>query len=190
MNKYILYFVSIVIITIIIIVLPILYKSTLLEGFEYSITNDRYTHNVDMPLTTTFSCNNFCGPTARCAISGQQCMTDIDCPGCKPVTKFNDKMPNLIGENDAGILTTGLTPNYSTLTTDIGSRAKLVTASKFSKPAQYNLGVNTWRSSFNNSRALFDERYKPPLTPFYPNRYSLSGEFIDDGPIPSNGYFR
>lgn len=184
MNKYILFFV------IAIILLQPFYHCTLLEGFEYSSADSDYTHNVDMPLTTTFSCKNFCGPTARCSITGQQCMADIDCPGCQPVTKSKStKKRNLIGEDDAGILTTAMTPNYSILTTDIGSRAKLVTANKFSKPAQYSLGVNTWRSSFNKSRSLFDDRYKPDDTPLFPSRYTLSGEFIDDGPIPANGYF-
>lgn len=41
-------------------------------------------HTVNLPLTTTYSCTNFCGPTARCSITGQQCSADIDCPGCQP----------------------------------------------------------------------------------------------------------
>ena len=43
-----------------------------------------YSHSVDLPLTTTYSCKNFCGPPARCSITGQQCTSDIDCPGCQP----------------------------------------------------------------------------------------------------------
>ena len=26
-------------------------------------------HSVDLPLNTTYSCKNFCGPTSRCAIT-------------------------------------------------------------------------------------------------------------------------
>ena len=44
-----------------------------------------YSHSVDLPLTTTYSCKNFCGPPARCSITGQQCTSDIDCPGCQPM---------------------------------------------------------------------------------------------------------
>jgi hypothetical protein len=183
LNKYIFFFVIFVF-----ILLQPFCNNTFLEGFEYS-KNYEYTHNVDIPLTTTFSCRNWCGPTARCSITGQQCMADIDCYGCRPIQKKNRKNYRLIGEDDAGILTTAMTPNYSDLTTDIGSRAKLVTSNKFSRPIQYNSGVNTWRSSFDKARSLFDKRYKPNHTPFFPSRYSLSGEFIDDGPIAANGYF-
>lgn len=68
-------------------------------------------------------------------------------------------------------------PTYSTLSTDIG------------KPAMANFGVNVWKSAFHKSQNLFDKRYKPPqLTnmPNYPSRYSLTGEFMDDGPYASN----
>ena len=41
-------------------------------------------HSVDLPLINTYSCQNFCGPTARCSITGQQCAADIDCLGCNP----------------------------------------------------------------------------------------------------------
>ena len=34
-------------------------------------------HTVNLPLTTTYSCTNFCGPTARCSITGQQCSAAI-----------------------------------------------------------------------------------------------------------------
>ena len=39
--------------------------------------------NVDLPLTTNYSCKNFCGPPGRCSITGQQCLSDTDCFGCK-----------------------------------------------------------------------------------------------------------
>ena len=40
--------------------------------------NNSTSHTVDLPLTTTYSCKNMCGPQARCSITGQQCMADID----------------------------------------------------------------------------------------------------------------
>jgi hypothetical protein len=156
--------------------------------------NKDTSHTVNLPLTTTYSCKNFCSPTARCAITGQQCFTDIDCPGCQPYVPPLSKSKGCIpGDNDAGKLTMSQTPQYSTLTTDIGTRAKLITNKKFSQPAMANFGVNTWRSSYDDSDKLFNERYQPHNLQFMPNydkRYSLTGEFIDDGPLPSNAYLK
>jgi hypothetical protein len=153
------------------------------------------THTVDLPLTTTYSCQNFCAPgTARCAISGEQCMADIDCPGCNPYgPAFSQSTANVPGQNDAGKLTFNMTPNYSTLTTDIGTQAKLFTSNiqKLKKPAQADFGVNTWISSFNGGQKLFDERYKPAglqYMPTYEKRYSATGQFVDNGPLASNAY--
>jgi hypothetical protein len=151
-------------------------------------------HTVNLPLNTTYNCKNFCGPTSRCAITGQQCFTDIDCPGCQPYVPPLSSNSNCIpGDNDAGKLTVSQTPQYSTLTTDIGTRAKLITPNKFSQPAMANYGVNTWRAAYDESNKLFNERYKPNQLQYMPNydkRYSLTGEFIDDGPLPSNAYFK
>jgi len=152
-------------------------------------------HTVSLPLTTTQSCTNFCGPPARCAITGQQCFADIDCPGCQPILTNSGKKntTNVPGENDAGKLTWGVTPQFSTLTTDIGTQAKLFTSNKFSKPAMPNFGINTWSTSFDAGSKEFDKVYKPSglqFMPDYPNRYSLSGEFIEDGPLPSNAYLK
>ena len=152
------------------------------------------TKTVNLPLTTRYSCRNFCGPTARCAITGQQCTADIDCPGCQPFVPPLSRTPDIIpGDNDAGKLTVGVTPTFSTLTTDIGTQAKLYTSNKFEKPAQANFGVNTWRNKFDFSQKLFDNRYKCdsyPFKPEYPKRYSDTGMFLEDGPLASNAYFR
>lgn len=166
-----------------------------LEGFTSNVTRDLgkpdTTHSVDMPLTTTYSCNNFCGPTARCSITGQQCFADIDCPGCQPYVPplTPDQTEFISGDDDAGKLTIGVTPTYSTLTTDIGTRATVITDEN--KPVTMDHGVNTWRASFNEDMKLFNKRYKPPSReyPKYPPRLTLSGEFVDNGPIPSNAEF-
>lgn len=152
-------------------------------------------HSVDLPLTTTFSCQNFCAPaTARCAITGTQCMADIDCMGCNPYgPQYKETTANVPGDNDAGKLTGGVTPTYSTLTTDMGTQAKLFTSNKkkLQKPPQASFGVNTWISSFNGGQKLFDERYKPAglkFMPDYEKRYSATGQFLEDGPLASNAY--
>jgi hypothetical protein len=149
-------------------------------------------HTVNLPLTTTYSCKNFCGPTARCSITGQQCTADIDCPGCQPnIRHLKSNNTCIPGDNDAGKLTWGVTPKYSTLTTDIGTQAAFFTSNPLRKPAMANFGINTWSSSFNQSQKLYNNRYKPPnlqFMPSYRNQYSVTGQFIDEGPLPSNSY--
>lgn len=150
-------------------------------------------HTVNLPLTTTYSCKNMCGPPARCSLSGHQCTSDIDCPGCQPYVpplKSNNKY--VPGDNDAGKLTFSQTPRYSPLTTDIGTQARIITKNKFAKPPQPDLGINTWIEDFNKTNKLYDNTFKPPnleFMPTYDKRYSLSGEFIDNGPLASNAYF-
>jgi len=151
-------------------------------------------HNVDQPINTKFSCKNMCGPLARCSISGEQCTSDVDCFGCVPkINKTSQESgKNILGVNESGKLTMGVTPTYSTLTTDIGTSASLINKDANDKPPEYNQGVDIWKSSFDNDYKLFNNRYKPPnnLTyePNYPNRFTMSGEFIDDGPLASNAY--
>lgn len=168
------------------------------------LTNNNYivecfdtnnTVTVDLPLTTTYSCQNFCGPTSRCSISGQQCFTDIDCPGCQPNTpssrqnNITNNTTNIPGDNDAGKLTVGVTPQYSTLTSGYGTHQKVITNDMFSKPSYPSFGINTWISEFNTQQKWFNDKFKPDkleYMPNYPERYSLTGEFINDGPLPSN----
>ena len=154
--------------------------------------SEKTSHTVNLPLTTTYSCENFCGPTARCAITGQQCFTDIDCPGCQPYSpplKNTENMDEVIGDNDAGKLTFNNTPRYSVLTTDMGTKARAFSSKKFAKAPNADYGINVWRDDFDEQKKLFDKRYKPgelEYMPEYPKRYSLTGEFIEEGPIASN----
>jgi hypothetical protein len=149
-------------------------------------------HSVDLPLTTRYSCKNFCGPTARCAITGQQCFTDIDCPGCQPYSPPLPKSKDCIpGDDDAGKLTYNINPKYSPLTSGYGTKETIVSHDIYSKPEQANFGINTWRASFDEGNKLFDARYKPSglrFMPKYKNMYNLTGEFFEDGPLPSNSY--
>jgi len=152
------------------------------------------THTVDLPLTTKFSCTNMC-INARCSKTGQQCLSDIDCPGCQPfVPPLPPAKDNVPGNDDSGKMTGGMTPSYSVLTNDIGTKATLYRDGEyqFDSAPQANFGTNVWRSSFNQERNLFDKRYKPrglPNMPEYSNRYSITGEFMDEGPLSSNDYF-
>ena len=162
------------------------------EGFNTNESSDT-THTVNLPLNTTSSCSNFCGPTARCSMTGQQCTSDIECPGCQsnvsqPQTN-PQYTPNVPGNDDAGKL--DYKPGYSTLTTDIGSKAAIYNDNKSGVPVQANFGQNTWIDKFNESRKLFDQRYKPAgleNLPSYQNRPSATGQFIDEGPLAANAY--
>ena len=150
-------------------------------------------HTVNLPLTTSYSCKNMCGPTARCYKTGQQCTSDIDCPGCQPYVPPLSKVKGSIpGENDAGKLTVGVTPTFSTLTTDIGTQSRLFTSSnQFKKAPQASWGVNTWTSLFDQGKGAFNERYQctgAQFQPKYPPRYSATGQFVDEGPLASNAF--
>jgi len=73
-------------------------------------------HTVDIPLTTRTpplcSSGNFCGPSAKCAMTGAQCTSDIDCVGCMPSDITST--PVLHPYEDSGKASWGLT--YSSLT--------------------------------------------------------------------------
>ena len=59
----------------------------------------------------------------------------------------------------------------------------------YGKPSQPNFGVDVWGESFNQIQTLYNKRYKPnqlEYMPNYPPQYSLTGEFIGDGPLPAN----
>jgi hypothetical protein len=83
-----------------------------------------------------------------------------------------------------------VTPQYSPLTTDMGTRAMKISGKDFSKTPSPTFGINTWRDDFDAEQKLFNTRYKPPADlkymPSYPPRYSVTGDFIEDGPLASN----
>jgi len=45
---------------------------------------------INIPLTTTETCSNICGPSAICSITKQQCSTDNDCSGCQTSGRNTD----------------------------------------------------------------------------------------------------
>jgi len=161
----------------------------IIECYENALSPDKgdftTTHTVNLPLTTNFSCSNMC-INARCSKTKEQCLSDIDCPGCQPYAGFSKSTTHdIIGENDSGKLTVGVTPTYSTLTTDIGTKSKLYT----NRAPQANFGINTWNSSFNEGNKLFNKRYNLDdlnTKVNYPKRFNVTGNFLDNGPLASN----
>jgi hypothetical protein len=170
------------------------------EGFDMyaqstiDLGTPETSHTVNLPINTTFSCENMCGPLARCSKTGEQCTSDVDCYGCQPkVYEPAYTKKNIGGQNDAGKLTSGITPRYSVLTTDIGTQAKLYDTTENLMPMQYFKGVNEWRKSFDAGMELYNKKFNPniqvlPFLPKYPPRPSLSGEFVDDGPLAANAF--
>lgn len=167
-------------------------ENYIIECFTYGTKeNSNITHTVDLPLTTKTTCKNFCGPNSKCAITGKQCFSDIDCPGCQHDSK---SLPNkttgcVPGNDDAGKLTVGVTPSYSSLTSGYGTKERIVTDDLYSKAPQPNFGVDTWGDSSKEAQQLFDRRYKPntlQFMPEYPKMHSLTGIYNTDGPLPSN----
>lgn len=159
---------------------------------NYFVKNGYITEcfTVNMPINTTYSCKNFCGPNGKCAITGVQCLADTDCSGCQ-TDENNPKPPkrNFIpGNNSDGKLTFNMTPQYSTLTSGYGTQKTII--SKNIKPVQANFGTNNWRDSFNKIQSLFDNRYKIQQNtlylPNYPARYTITGEFVTNDPLPAN----
>lgn len=158
---------------------------------NYIRENRDTTHTVNMPINTSYSCQNFCGPTARCSITGQQCAADIDCPGCTPYVPGikNEVTPDVSPENDAGKLTTEMTPTYSPLTWTYQNFLRVDTKNTNKNPPKANFGIDTWTNKFDIGEDLYNKRYKPSGLQFMPNyakTTSTTGQFITDDPLPSN----
>ena len=201
-NQYYMLFLAVIIFILLFVIFKwINYLSLnryIVECFQQLNQTNQTTHTVDMPLTTTTSCSNFCGPKSTCAKTGQQCFSDVDCPGCQPlsknynyyITQPNQNENTIVGDNAAGKLTFGQTPQYSGLTSDMGTKALPFLDKEFSKTLTPTFGVNTWRSMFDAQQKMFNKRYKPPFKlanmPTYPPRYSVTGDFIENGPLASN----
>jgi len=163
---------------------PRVHQTILYEGFETS-------HTVDLPINTSVSCKNICGPQSRCSITCQQCTSDIDCYGCQPKQTNPPKTQTTIvrGQNDAGKLGSGV--SYSSLTTDIGTKSKTLKLN-ITSPT-YQQGINHWRSQFDSDKSNYDKSYgnntsDTSLAPTYPVRQTLTGEFQDVGPLAANDY--
>ena len=54
------------------------------------------------------------------------------------------------------------------------------------RPPMPNFGTNTWKSSFEKSAQEFDKRYNIQGELSYPLGYTMTGEFVDYGPLASN----
>lgn len=174
------------------------------EGFNpntlltYDSDSPKNSHNVDV-VNALNSCSNFCGPQSQCALTREQCTSDVDCQGCQPKI---DKPPEYLTSvdvkplNDAGKLTWTQTPQYSSLTTDIGSEAAYAKpGSKKEEIVRPYEGYDKWTKSFNYGLSLADKKlvfqYSPEpeeyrSIPVYPVTRTATGMFYDTGPTAAN----
>ena len=176
------------------------------EGFNpntlltYDNNSPKNSHNVDV-VNNKYSCSNFCGPQSQCALTRAQCTSDVDCQGCQPqITKPHEYLTSVEVKplNDAGKLTSTQTPQYSSLTTDIGSEAAYAKhGSKNDEIVRPYEGYDKWTKSFNYGLSLADKKliyqYSPEpeeyrSIPVYPISRTATGMFYDTGPTASNAY--
>jgi hypothetical protein len=150
--------------------------------------------NQDLPLTTPpyESCNNVCGPMARCSQTGDQCVRDNDCPMCPPIITESNRVSEreevsaefAVGDNDSG-KSVGMMPKRSTLTSSYPHEASIFAIKNPIKMGNL-LGINTWVNKFNDDQSFYRKRYEEPSAVYYAQRHTLSGEFPDDGPFAAN----
>ena len=128
-------------------------------------------HTVNLPINTTYECENKCMPPARCSITGEQCSSDIDCCGCNPYIKEIERKVE------------GFTASMND-----------ITSTTFENPPQYFKGIDMWSDSFNYGAELYNKQHNPLLQTArygqnnillnYPDRQTLSGDFTESGAYP------
>jgi len=170
-------------------------SSDYIDYYNKIYNDPKYSHTVDLPLTTIYSCNNKCGSQSKCYITGEQCTSDVDCQGCMlPIPKYkkyNNK--NVIGLNQSGKYGF-IAPEFSTLTNDIGTKAKIYSKKNLNKPSpesstpflfqkEINLGTEINKK---NSSYIWNPKQNDKYTLNYPRRFTTTGLFLDDGPLASN----
>jgi hypothetical protein len=161
-----------------------------------------YSHTVNLPINDPVSCSNFCGPTGKCLKTGEQCLSDVDCKGCRPHFQTSPNTIyniNALSSEASGKLTGSQGLNYSNLTSGYNGH---LNDFEEAYPGSYNTeignpyrGVDTWEKSFNKGLELYNKRQEniPPLNsfektikPIYPTRLSITGLFYETVPLPGN----
>lgn len=175
--------------------MPAIIARPSIEGLQDRGTAET-SHTIDLPLSNPTSCRNTCA-VGRCSKTGQQCLADIDCPGCNPYaaadTPFDVGAKRVPAANDAGKLTAGVTPTYSSLTTDIGSRAAVFNVDALGTPppkGMLDMG-GAWRTQFDAAQELYDAKFRPKpgqysFMPSYPEQPTTTGMFINSEPLAAN----
>ena len=171
-----------------------------------------YSHTVNLPFNSPYSCQNFCGPQAQCAITRDQCSADIDCPGCQPPNK---PMPAYMTAeiepyDDGGKLTQNQGLQYSPLTTGLNKDYEEASPGSLNLVLKQSYqGEDRWMKSFNYGLSLYNKKTKSKdeynegvfqggmsqglsnvdsldYSPNYPTTVSTTGLFYQTTPPPAN----
>lgn len=176
------------------------------------VNSPLYSHTVNLPINDPVSCKNFCGPKSQCAITREQCTSDIDCQGCNPGPKPLDtckkeEIPPY--ENGGKLGQQGL--QYSPLTTGYNNHnmdfEEVYPGSKDAQIIKPYQGVDLWTKSFNEGLKLYNlkqeshDKIKQGIVddsqnlskskmPYYEAKYpmtiSATGQFYETTPPASN----
>lgn len=178
-----------------------------------NLNSPEYSHSVNLPINDPVSCKNFCGPKSQCALTREQCTSDIDCVGCNPgLTNQPKCVTQEVKPYDAsGKLGQNPGINYSPLTTGYNNHnidfAQIYEGSANNQIKKYYEGVDMWTDSFNdglelyNKKRMTSDKYSQyllnngelntsminnDLEPKYPMRLSATGLFYETTPPASN----
>ena len=178
------------------------------------INSPLYSHTINLPFNSPYSCKNFCGPKAQCAITKEQCSADIDCYGCQPPNKPIPKYMTAEVEpyDDGGKLTQNQGLQYSSLTTGLNKNfSEIYPGSKNQVLKQSYQGEDKWMVSFNDGLSLYNKKRKSKdeydegvfqggmsqglskvdsldYSPNYPTTISTTGLFYETTPPAANSY--
>ena len=181
------------------------------EGLR-NINSPLYSHTVNLPINDPVSCKNFCGPQSQCAITREQCTSDIDCQGCNPGPPPENKcITNDVDPYDDGGKLGQNQLQYSPLTTGYNNHRRnfeeAYPGSKNSEIKQAYRGVDRWEKSFNDGLKLYNDKQKSKerngegisdsadipdnsklsyYEPKYPMTRSATGLFYETTPPASN----
>ena len=167
------------------------------------LNSPQYSHTVNLPINDPVSCKNFCGPNAKCLLTKEQCISDIDCQGCNPgPTKQTECQTKDVDPYDG----TGKGLQYSPLTTGYNNHninfAQIYPDSKNAQIKRPYEGLDLWTDSFNKGLELYNkkrgiaDKYNTDITTDtntdttfetkYPTTISATGLFYETTPPASN----
>jgi hypothetical protein len=175
------------------------------------VNSPLYSHTVNLPINDPYSCKNFCGPKSQCAITREQCTSDLDCQGCQPPNKpvSNCSKQNIKPYEDSGKLGPNLT--YSSLTSGYNNYGmdfeEIYPGSKDAEIKKPYQGLDIWTDSFNaglnmyNKKRETNTKYKQLLldkfsenpaihAPKYPTTVTATGQFYNTIAPASNAYLQ
>lgn len=165
------------------------------------VNSQEYTHTVNLPINDPVSCRNFCGPNAKCVLTGEQCSADIDCQGCKPIEKPRSECitKDVKPYESSGKLTQNIGLHYSPLINE-NNRDYDYLSDEMKTIVKPYMGKDMWTKSFNEGLKLYNKKreaadkygykldfgYTDANAPKYPMSISATGEFYETTPPSSN----